>query len=81
MSFAIGRFEALFLYLEMQEQIGQTQGAGEYCGGVHSRNLYTGNAEIPSIIGTAQWISVPSRFPIVGNLERLPFHEGVPQFS
>jgi hypothetical protein len=29
--FAIGRFGALFLYLEMPEQIGRTQGGGEYC--------------------------------------------------
>ena len=31
--FAIGR--ALFLYLETAERIGQTQGVGEYCGGVY----------------------------------------------
>ena len=33
--FAIGRCGALFLYLEMPERIGQTQGVGEYCGGVY----------------------------------------------
>ena len=33
--FAIGRFGALFLYLEMPERIGETQGVGEYCGEVY----------------------------------------------
>ena len=33
--FATGRFGVLVLYLEMPEQIGRTQGEGEYCGGVH----------------------------------------------
>ena len=33
--FATGRCGALFLYLEMPERIGQTQGVGEYCGEVY----------------------------------------------
>ena len=33
--FAIGRSGALFLYLEMPARIGETQGVGEYCGGVY----------------------------------------------
>jgi len=52
---------ALSLYLEMAEQIGQTQGAEEYCRRVPWWILDTRNAEIPSIIGTTGWISVIPR--------------------
>jgi hypothetical protein len=45
--FAIGRSGVLFLYLDMPEQIGRTQGAGEYCRLVCQWILYTWNDEIP----------------------------------
>jgi hypothetical protein len=40
---------ALFLYLEMPEQVGRTQGAGNYCRKVSRWVLCTGKAEIRSI--------------------------------
>src|SRR5271163_2438492 len=49
--------------MEMPERIGQSQGVGEYCGGVYRWILPNWNAEIPCIIGTPRLISVPSRFP------------------
>jgi hypothetical protein len=48
--FEIGRFGALFLYLEMPELGARTQGPGKYCRKVSTWILRTGNAEILCII-------------------------------
>src|SRR5271163_1269480 len=61
--FAIGRFGALFLYLEMPELGAGTQGAGGYCQEVYQWIQRNWNTEIPCIIGTPRLISVLSRFP------------------
>src|SRR5271170_6253303 len=58
----MGRFGALFLYLEMPELGAETQGAGGYCRAVYRWILRNWNAEIPCIIGTPRLISVLSRF-------------------
>jgi hypothetical protein len=55
---AIGRFGVLFLYLEMPEQIGRTQGAGVYCIIVCRWILYTWSDEIPLIPEVAVGFSV-----------------------
>src|SRR5271154_401220 len=66
--FAIGRFGALFLYLEMPELGAGTQGAGGYCKEAYQWILRNWNAEIPCIIGTPRLISVLSRFPNSGRV-------------